>query len=295
MSLRIIEIKSPEDILYPLEREFFEDPRVVYHGTSSIHASEIERNGWASNALPYDMRDIKAICSIYESLSFQGFSGDGYALLRAFTLGMNGNYSEDKSASFSGSYWRSRNYSASPGGETMAGVILAVKELEDLITDTELLEKHRSKLHHDLSRRQHYPGHIIAEYRAAERRLNEMEYLNQCLQQVRELKEKYEAIASYHSPVVYAVKVEPQWFETADSKAWYEIPPVARERSAEFRPNPSVHIPLDRIVARIDFSNGVGPWIPFYGETLPLPWLTTHNQTKQMWERYRRTFGGRDG
>jgi len=297
MNPRIIRVESPKDILYPCERKLFEDPRVVYHGTSNVHASAIERDGWAPNALPYDMPDIEAICRIYESLKFDGFSVDGYAVLRTFTLGTDGHYSKYKPASFSGSYWRSRNYASQPAGETIASIIRTVDEIERLVKDDELLKEHRNKLQSDLDRRRHYPAYLLAEYKDALDSLDEPRFLNQCLKKVRELKRKYEALAIRRWPVVYAVSVEPQWFEKADSTEWYDTPPVNRERSTliEIISRPGVHILSDAIVARIDFPNGVAPWLPFYGEVLPLPWLTTHDQAKEMWDKYHKVFGGREG
>jgi hypothetical protein len=240
------------------------------------------------------MHDIETICGAHESLKFEGFSGDGYAVLKAFTLGMDGSYSKYKPVSFSGSYWRSRNYAANPAGETVASIVRAVDDFESLIKDGELLKKHKAKLQSDLNRRKYHPT-IVTEYQSALNRLDETGYLNQCLKKVRELKEKYEAIAARHSPVVYAVSVEPQSFEKAGSTEWPDIPAANRERLIEIRPKPGVHVSPDRIAARIDFPNGVDRWLPFFGEILPLPWLVTGDETKGMWDKYRRILGGKVG
>ena len=44
--MKIIEINNPNNIIFPLEKEIFENQKVVYHGTWSTFSSMIESKGW---------------------------------------------------------------------------------------------------------------------------------------------------------------------------------------------------------------------------------------------------------
>lgn len=61
------------------------------------------------------------------------------------------------------------------------------------------------------------------------------------------------------------------------------------ERMIEIRPKPGACVSREEIMARIDFPDGVHRWLPFAGEILPLPWIIRSEQTKEMWDRRRRT------
>ncbi|MBI2829657.1 MAG: hypothetical protein HYX81_00695 [Chloroflexi bacterium] len=290
----IIEIKSPEDILYPCGRELFEDPQVLYHGTSSVYAPSIERDGWLPNYVPYNMHDIRVICDIHESLAFYGTSGGGYPVLKGFTLGNDGIYSEYKPASFSESYWRARNYAARPGGETVDSIVQAVEDIELLLRDAERLEEHKRELQDKFDEREKYFNPLVAEYQSAIERIGKVDYLKQCLHKAIAFKEKYRDIVNRHLPVVYCVRIEPELIETGNGKERHDTMGFDRERFErmfEIRPRQGVHVSPERIVARIDFPNGVSRWLPFAGEILPLAWLVTGDQTKKMWDKHRRIFG----
>lgn len=293
MQLKIITVKSPEDILYPCEKTLFDDPQVIYHGTSSVYASSIERDGWIPNAVPYSIQDIQIICNIYESLAFFGTSGKGYPVLKACTLG-NGAYTQHKSASFSESYWRARVYAARPGGETLDNIIFALKDLELLLRNTEQLKVHKRTLQSQFDQRKRLSNHEVLEYQSAIQKMGAGDYVSKCLQQATALKHKYLDTLNRHQPVVYCVRIEPGFFEMLGGKEWLATIGVNRERfegAIEIRPKRNVSVSPEFIELRIDFPKGISWWLPFYGDSLPLPWSTTPEQIKQMWEKHGRTFG----
>jgi len=65
-----LEIKDPNYFVYPLSRQIYYDPKVVYHGTRSSFAESIESKGWKLNDVPYDRSDAKLVCDIFYSVGY---------------------------------------------------------------------------------------------------------------------------------------------------------------------------------------------------------------------------------
>ena len=135
----IKKILDPDDIIYPLSREFFENPKVVYHGTSSSFSKKLETYGWRENDQPYDIDDIRYICNISELLIY---FGNGYAVLRPFTLGISDAYLNEKRASFTSNYWMARRFASVKGGETINAIFFAIKEFQNLLFSEEKIQNH---------------------------------------------------------------------------------------------------------------------------------------------------------
>ncbi len=66
--MREIIINDPNDVVYPLSKDVYEDLKILYHGTSNSYMERIEKKGWCKNDQPHDMKDIKYICEVFESL-----------------------------------------------------------------------------------------------------------------------------------------------------------------------------------------------------------------------------------
>jgi len=112
MKFNVVNINNSRDYFYPFEKFWYDDPYVLYHGTSSSYADNIETTGWKFKEKPYDIHDFVTICNIFESLRWDGTdSNSGYSVLRSFTVGGDGIYVNSKPASFSQTYWTARNYS----------------------------------------------------------------------------------------------------------------------------------------------------------------------------------------
>lgn len=67
-----VTINDPLDIVYPLDKELFEDVNIVYHGTSSCFADNIAKNGWKINGHPYEIQDVVKVCNVFSAIDFSG-------------------------------------------------------------------------------------------------------------------------------------------------------------------------------------------------------------------------------
>ena len=126
--MKIIEINNQNNIIFPLEKEIFENQKIVYHGTWSTFSSMIESKGWIVNDLPYDIEDVKYICDVCKNI---GVNREAYYdVLKYFTLSLGRDNNQIiKFPSFSPNYWISRNYASYRGGETITHILEATQKL----------------------------------------------------------------------------------------------------------------------------------------------------------------------
>jgi len=219
--LKIIYIEDPRDVTYPLECETYDNPLVVYHGTSNVFTERIENKGWLINDQPYNIDDIEFVCKAYEDLHYT--ESESYSVIRTYTLGFENLHVGKKSASFSQNYWTARNYAIKPGGETIKNLILAIDDFLNLHKNLKISK----------------------------------ELCN--------IREKYIKDTKNHYPVVYCVKVEPEWFEK------WETPDLdICFKSVNLFANESI-LP-SAIVARIDFPKGAIRFFPALNQPHPLSW-----------------------
>jgi len=263
--MRKIDINNPWDITFPLERKIYDDSTIVYHGTSSIFVSKIEDEGWVINKQSYSIDDIKFVCKVYESIGYS--NSFGYAVIRSCTLGINNYKVRKKSGSFTQNYWYARNYAINPGGETIKNLIATIDDFIRLIDNHDLLLEHAQKLEQELSK---LPPNI--DYRntlkSCLRKIRNDIYLKDVSSKLRALKVKYENIIKDRYPVVYAVKVEPQWFEN-----WME--PIKIGDYMEIKAidlHAKVSILPENIVVRINFPNGAVRFQPYANQPMPVRW-----------------------
>lgn len=126
--MRTIEIDNPNNIIYPLKKEIFENRNICYHGTWNTFSNMIESKGWNINNIPYDMRDVKYICDVCENIGLN--KETYYGVLNSFTLSLGRNNNQIiKYASFSPNYWISRNFVGYRGGETITHILEATQEI----------------------------------------------------------------------------------------------------------------------------------------------------------------------
>ena len=153
-------IESPRDVVYPFDKEVFEDIGIFYHGTSSIYSERIEERGFTTDDIPYSIEDVLRVCESYDSVRFAGFiSGGGYGVLKAFTLGALASHeSQVMPVSFALGYWSARRYARNAGGETIAHIIKAGYEFEELVGDPSKRQAHREHLSNKLAHPALAPG-----------------------------------------------------------------------------------------------------------------------------------------
>jgi hypothetical protein len=253
----VFTIDDPCDVLYPLLRDEYYNPRILYHGTSSIYAEIIEKNGWKFNTFPHDMKDFLTISDIYNKIGWDGILGSIYTL-RAFTVGGDRKLVEIKPASFSQDYHIARDYSTNPGGESVRIILECIDEILKICDDDELRNNHISEIETELNqnlimqKKANNPEFVDAEISNQKNYLANLtsDFLSKSKSVILDLKQKYSQMTKNHTPIVYVIKSELDSFE----EGVFENLDFPRIREAELRPITS--IPFSSIIAKIIFING---------------------------------------
>lgn len=293
--MEVIEISKPSDIIYPLNREIFEDINVVYHGTSSNYSEKIEELGWKLNNPIYDMQDIKFVREKFDSLCYE--NSQGYVALRSWTLGDINQNLKRKRPSFASDYWTARNYSRNNGGETLSFLFIAFNEFNNFINEKELVDKHWNKIKRELEkikdlelkyyqnpnlksqRNKDFEDYIRdnkKRYSLALKNIVNKDYLKEICDAFRVIKRKYIRYVKSHHGVVYAIRIEPDWFENwiEPYRSTHEIDGIQYSRMHKsvdlFAIKP---IPPENIIAKIIFPNGADRHNFDSFQPLPLPWM----------------------
>jgi len=116
-------INDPNDVIYPFPREMFENPRIIYHGTSIGYVERIEQMGWVMNGQPFDINDVKFVNNLCLTLKYEDYKDYsrvnlGWALAN-----------DEKGripASFTQIYWNACSYASNIGGETLYYLMIAI-------------------------------------------------------------------------------------------------------------------------------------------------------------------------
>lgn len=279
-------ILDPDDIIFPLSRELFEDPKVLYHGTSSKFSKNIETYGWRVNDQPYDIDDVRYICNISELLFYAGY---GYAVLRPFTLGTSDAYLNKKRASFTSNYWMARRFASVKGGETINAIFFAIKEFQNLLNSEEKIQNHINSLKVYYDKYKNILQNIEStdqnidsikdnynRYNTAIEKLNNRKFLRIEFEKFKKLIEKYKPLVEDVYGVVYALKIRPEWF-----KNWMK--PYNSATQTDYLA--VVNIEPESIIAKVRFPNGITKYYPASNQPLPLPW-TIEEFKKYLSEKY---------
>jgi hypothetical protein len=262
-------ISDPSDIFFPLPREVFEQPRLVYHGTGAIHAQAIETNAWRTGDLPYAWNDVLKVLKWCEQLRLEFSDAEGgYSVLRAFSAGVSDAYVAAKPVSFSICYWNARNYAANPDGETISALRVVLSKLKAMASNSEERALHERVLRHAMERSPLTYGEALREP------VEHLEagFLEQRLPEITHLLEKH-AHRFANFPVVLAVRLEERQVES-ESQSFLALDCSTRLLfgGVEVRTLPEVIVHPDQLVACIEFPRGVRRWTPFAGNELPLSW-----------------------
>jgi hypothetical protein len=252
----VFKINDPYDVLYPLSKDNYDNPRILYHGTSSIYSEIIEKNGWEFNTFPHDMQDFVTLVDIYKKIGWDGISGSIYSL-KSFTLGGDGSYVETKPVSFSQDYHIARNYSINRGGESVKNLMVCLDEIVKICDDDVLRNNHISEIETELNqnltmqKQANNPEVLDREIFLQKSYLENLtsNFLIRSKPVILDLKKKYSQMIKNHTSVVYVIKSEFDSFEEGDLK--YGL----CGRALELRPITSIS--PSSIIAKIIFIGGV--------------------------------------
>lgn len=272
--MKLVTIDNPSNVLYPFSRDWYDNPLIVYHGTSSVYSESIEKNGWQMNGQTYDTEDFQKICKFFEDIGWNGTpKNSGYSILRSYALGGEDDYVNAKPISFSQTYWAARNYSRHVGGESIHGLFLAIEDILNICENKQIQDEHRKSIEGELNnlldmqnkcKNPETLNYGINRYRKFLENFS-ADFLDSGKNTATELYKKYEYFKKNHFPIVYVLKVEPEWFEgdmyIGDGFKFKEL---------EIRTK--TNIPHSSIIARVDFTNGVDYVTFFSSGPQPVLW-----------------------
>jgi len=280
--MNLFTIDNTKDVLYPLSKDEYDNPRILYHGTSSIFSELIENNGWEFNVLPYDREDFVTIVDIFKKIGWDGISGDVISL-ESFTLGGDRSYVQTKTASFSQDYHTARNYSRYPAGESIFFLFNAMEDILKICGDNELRQNYISEIQTELNKnlimqkKAKNPEVLDDEISHQKSFLTNLtsDFLTKSKPIVLEIKEKYSQMIKKNIPIVYVIKAEPDYFQ----EGIFENEHFSL-RYLQLELRPIVSIPPSSIIAKIIFPNGVVHFKTYMNTVQPLKWQ------KEEWNDY---------
>jgi len=257
-----ITISESDNNLYPFSKQLWDDPQVVYHGTWSTYGSRIESEGFAHPELPFDYSHVLAIVEAGDALGIGSFASD----MRE----------PNPFLSTVANYWGARCYSTDKGGELVRMVIKDTHTIEGICTVEERRLALKARWENGLKTS---PCHELT-LRAVQL-LNDGQALQQLADRVKEARAGIEAMTNGGSPVVYALRVEPQWFPDLWDRYIYHWERGHRG-SVELRCRREL-VTSDRIVAKAMHPNGTDPDFQPDGFTTwkqlgLLPWTKTETE-----------------
>lgn len=236
--MEVITIEDPEDNHYPLSRETFDDPLVLYHGSWSSWIAHVERRGFAVGNVPFDWELVAIIFDARKAIGCE-------SMLRLFLGNDYPRQPPSRNLYFAADFRVARSYAVTKGGEAVDEAIKEAVQFEQ-VCSTDARWTLKARLDAALRDGEH------ALTRAASELLGDEHALNALRMRVRKAKEGLSQATVGGYPIVYAVRVEREWFDTT----WENLP---EEGVASIRQNfrcKATHVPFDRIVARVEYPNG---------------------------------------
>lgn len=257
--MKIVTINNPNDNSYPFSKEWCDDQCIAYHGTSSVYSESIEKKGWQINGQTYDKEDFQKICKFFKDIAWYGETG-AVETLRSYTLDGKDEHVFAKPASFSQEYGTAKQYSGNIGGESINAAFLAIKDILDFIKDDKLQEEHRKYLESelkellDLQKECKNPEELIVEINYWKKCLDNfsINYLQNGKNIAKDIIKKYEHIKKKHFPVIYVVRVKPEWFKDEYGEYFEEN---SDDKALEMITKND--IPSTSIIARVNFPNTI--------------------------------------
>lgn len=245
LAVESLTITNPQDRSYPFNRELFEDPCVLYHGSWSAWAPSIEREGLRRGHLPFDWTDVATVYNARRAV------GQGSYL--PMFLGKDYPRTEPpRDVFFSADFWTARSYATDGGGEVVRTTVEEATQFEQLCDDRDVRER---LIRHWRAGLAESPGHAATQ--AALSTLEDDERMAGFQQSVRKSVTRLQALTAGGYPTVYAIRVEADWFRPRTWEQHIEDW-ESRRRQVDMRCS-ARDIATDRLLARVAYPNGTDP------------------------------------
>lgn len=235
-------ITEPTDRSFPFNRELFEDPRVLYHGTWSPYSERIESAGFGGFALPFDHEDLETVENAWRQVGILGsYVRDVFS---ARTPGC-----PRTELSMTGGFWDARAYATDGGGEVVRMMLEEARDFETLCLNDAKRLALKARWENGL---RDCPDHALT-LRAVEV-LGDKDGLQATGRRVKQAREAIESVVRCGCPIVYAISVEPHWFGgTWETYLWHWE--NSHHGAVELRCSRDL-VTSDRIIAKAMFPNG---------------------------------------
>jgi hypothetical protein len=241
MQMETVTITDPEDRSYPFNKGFFDDPQILYHGSWSPYSKAIELEGFVHGALPFDWNDVAKVFEANQAI------GRG-SYLTVFLGARYPRESPPRDLSITGNFWFARAYATDGGGEVVRKTIEEARSFEEICTVPEKRAELKAHWQRGL---QECPGHPATV--AAIRVLDDEQVLSRLCAEVKSVRERLAGLTIGGFPVVYAVRVQTEWF--GERWAKYLSDRDMSIRAHELRCSGDL-VPPDRIIAKAEYPNG---------------------------------------
>ena len=263
-------VNHPEEFGFPLSRDVFEDPHMVFHGTGSKYAERIQSEGLRNNQLPYDWYDVRIVVEVARKMALEFSEREHWPVLNAFTLGAGDSYVGDKPISFDVSYWHARNYASIKDSETVAALRGCAEHLLRVCSSAAAQANHLQMV----------LGRATPSVQARVQAFLNDEGLAEAQPQLEQVLRKY--APDSQTAVVLVIEAETDQLEDRGAVFRGAARIKTGDRGTELRLRNQMHIRPSQIRARIDFPNGIRPWFPFANVSLPLPWEGIPGRLQQI-------------
>lgn len=228
-------IADPDDRENPIGQSSAADS-LIYHGTRSIFCHLIEQQGFCFNGFKASYgTEVQTIVTACVELYFKP---DGYAAAKGF--------SDYNWVYFSASFRSARSYANNAGGERIDGALRAANKFLEFARDKRRVELQAAYWRRVLE--QH--GRDWATERVLAN-LQNTDLVCRLTEQVEEARSVLSLATEQGTPVVYAVRADRKWIyeDDEDTTEDYHLEPFGGIRLSA--------VPADRIVARIEYPNGI--------------------------------------
>jgi hypothetical protein len=129
-----VQIQDPRDWNYPFSRALYDDPTVVYHGTSSSYREAIETEGLIAGVPRFPVQVVQELVATCDAVGVRSWS---YTTVKGLSRGTDLSRPAERRVYLSANFWFARDYAINAGGETIHNaLLLAGQLLEHLRTDS---------------------------------------------------------------------------------------------------------------------------------------------------------------
>ncbi len=228
-------ISDRYDNLYPFAKELWDDPKIVYHGSWSTYSQRIDAEGFIHPELPFDYRYVRMVVEAGDALGIGSWASDSPEPNPILSTVAN--------------FWGARCYATDNGGELVRMVLKDTHTIEAICTIEESRVALKTRWENGLKGSPNHGPTL-----KAVRLLSDHQALQQMAQRMNHARAGIEKATNGGFPVVYALRVDSQWFPDL-WELYIHHWKKGHRGAVELRCRRDL-ITVDRVVAKAMYPNG---------------------------------------